>query len=487
MTSPAPRIGLIGTFDVENYGDVLLSRIARRELEARLPDAEIRILAPVGYAGLNRFDDGSDLESLGPWSEERVAELAEGIDLAIVGGGEIIHDHDGLLGSHYGLDPGEMSARAPSRFFIDGLGPDVVLAWHAVGIPWDIGPEQHARYRESLSEAYVAVRDEASRRRLRATGVDIDVELVPDSGFLLDRLFPDDLLDRRVEYLRRIGAVPEDAPLVVQGNRDLLPDVIEIATQVREVADGSPIVCVETGPCHGDADFAGAFTAAYPGRVWAPGAYAGLADLTAVIAASRGLIGSSFHGNLAAFVFGKPSVILGMDGRSKLAGLAETMEQGRRLARSPGQISQAFRSATSGEGTLGAIRKRADEHFDRLAEFAIEAAWRRNAGATSFPGIELVDPVEGEMEQLRIAMGVRGRRLIDERLHLADEMQELRAQLAINQERIEDLEGQVAGARQELADLRSTAVVRYTKGLRAVYSTVFMPVKLWIQRRRGSR
>lgn len=487
MTSPAPRIGLIGTFDVENYGDVLLSRIARRELEARLPEAEIRTLSPVGYAGLNRFDDGSDLESLDPWSEERVAELADGIDLAVVGGGEIIHDHDELLGPHYGLEPEEMRTRAPSRFFIDGLGPDVALAWHSVGIPWEIGPEQYARYRESLAGAYVAVRDEASRRRLRATGVDIDIELVPDSGFLLDRLFPDDLLARRCEYLRRIEVMPEDEPLVVQGNRDLVPAVAEIATQARTVADGSPIVCVETGPCHGDAEFTRAFAQAYPGRVWAPGAYAGLADLTAIIAASRGVIGSSFHGNLVAFVYGKPSVILGMDGRSKLAGLAETMEQSRRMARSLDQIPQALWSAPSGEETLGALQKRVDEHFDRLAEFAIEAAWRRNAGATSFAGVELVDPVEGELEQLRTAMGVRGRRLIDERLHLADEMQELRAQLAINQERIEDLEGQVAGARQELADLRSTAVVRYTKGLRAVYSAVFMPLKLWIQRRRGSR
>ena len=59
MPPPNSCIGLIGTFDVENYGDVLLARITRRELESRLPATIVRLLAPVGYSGLNRFDDGS--------------------------------------------------------------------------------------------------------------------------------------------------------------------------------------------------------------------------------------------------------------------------------------------------------------------------------------------------------------------------------------------------------------------------------------------
>jgi chromosome segregation ATPase len=73
---------------------------------------------------------------------------------------------------------------------------------------------------------------------------------------------------------------------------------------------------------------------------------------------------------------------------------------------------------------------------------------------------------------------------VDERLHLADDMQELRTEIARLQERvaaadesIADLEGQLAGARQELDDIRSTAVWRHSQGLRRVYGRFLMPLK----------
>lgn len=486
MPSPTSCIGLIGTFDVENYGDVLLARITRRELESRLPGTVIRVLAPVGYVGLNRFDDGSEIESLGPWSFERVTELAEGIDLAVIGGGEIILDHDELLAPHYGLEPAEMHLRAPSRFFIEGLGPDVALAWHCVGVPQDIDREQYARYRDSLSGAYVTVRDETSRQRLRAAAKDVDVKLVPDSGFLVDRLFSEELLARRAGYLRTIAALPPDgvAPVVVQGNRDLVPFAAEIAGQISLVAEGAPVVCVETGPCHGDDEFAEAFSASYHERVWIPGTYAGISDITSIISTSRGFVGSSFHGNIAAFVFGKPSVILAMDRRSKLSGLGAMMGQPQRVAGSAEQVAQAFRAATTEEEILRSFQKRLDGHFDHLAEIAIEAAWRRNRGAVVRVGVDVADPIEGEIDQLRTALEVRGRRSVDERLHLSDEMQALRAEVGVQGDRIEELQGQLAGVCGELEDLRGTAIFRYTKGLRAVYSAVFMPIRIRMQSRR---
>ena len=34
-----PRIGIVGTFDIENFGDLLFPLVARRELEERLRSA----------------------------------------------------------------------------------------------------------------------------------------------------------------------------------------------------------------------------------------------------------------------------------------------------------------------------------------------------------------------------------------------------------------------------------------------------------------
>src|SRR5439155_5843111 len=47
----APRIGLWGTFDLENFGDMVLARVTRAELLRRVPDATVRVFAPLGYPG----------------------------------------------------------------------------------------------------------------------------------------------------------------------------------------------------------------------------------------------------------------------------------------------------------------------------------------------------------------------------------------------------------------------------------------------------
>jgi len=43
-----PSVGLIGTFDIANYGDQLIPAITELELRRRVPDIEIRRYAPFG-------------------------------------------------------------------------------------------------------------------------------------------------------------------------------------------------------------------------------------------------------------------------------------------------------------------------------------------------------------------------------------------------------------------------------------------------------
>src|SRR5439155_17453425 len=114
-----------GTFDLENFGDMVLARVTRAELLRRVPDATVRVFAPLGYPGLNRFDDGEEVEALGSWSPDRLAELAAQLDCVVIGGGEIVHARDDFLAPHYGVDVATMVARAPSRFFLEGLGPEI--------------------------------------------------------------------------------------------------------------------------------------------------------------------------------------------------------------------------------------------------------------------------------------------------------------------------------------------------------------------------
>lgn len=495
------RVGVWGTFDLENFGDMLFPPIVRRELLRRLPEATIRMFGPYGYLRPISWDGGQPAEPLGPWCRERVTELARDLDCVLVGGGEIIHTRDEMLAPHYGVEPDQILERAPSRYFIEGLGADLEsecpVLWNAVGIPFDLGPEEAARVRAALSRRpYVAVRDELSKRRLKAAGVDREIHVVPDPGLLLPRLFPPRLLDKRLAYLRLMGWYPPSGrPIVLQGNRDLVrfvPALVPAISRLVEQQGQAPIVVAETGPCHGDAQFADALAHALPLPVYRLPAKVGLEDLVTAIASSRGFVDISLHGNITAFVYGRPHVILNLNGQSKLDGFAGLIGGEERLVHEPTEVPGAFQRASARAprpDVVAVLQARVDAHFDRVAMIAEASAGARRAGGPDLRLAELdrrLAEAQDYAAALERALEVRGRRLVQERLVFADHVQDLRDQhwAELQEERarlqaeIDALRKEVQGKHEWLVGLMSTRTFRYTAPLRAVYGRV----RRWLRR-----
>ena len=489
------RVGMWGTYDVANYGDALFPRIGRAELARRLPGAEIRAFSPFGSDHPTRFDGGDPAEPLGRYVPDRLARLTEELDCVIVGGGEIIHDHDWELAQHYERSPEELTAMAPSRFFIDGLGPELEeecpVAWHAVGLPFDVPPEQVDRYREALAgRPYLSVRDETSKRRLEGAGVARGVALVPDPAVLLPRLFQGDVLDRRLRYLRAIGTYPvRGQGLAVQGSRVLLRWVDELGGAIAGLAEelSVPVVLLETGPSHGDGEFAAAMAERLPGPVHHV-RDVGVEDVAAVIAGSAGFVGNSLHGNITAFAFGRPHVVVGLNGESKLQGFARLIEAEDSLAETADEVAPAFhRVAELGERAevRAGLQARVDRHFDRLADLARQAAARRvRPQERAVPAQE-----EHHLAALNRAFEARGRRLAIQRWRLADRVAEIELEhreVRLEAERLgrevadlqvanTALEEAVAERSAEVERLLNTRTFRYTKPRRQAWG--------WIRRR----
>jgi polysaccharide pyruvyl transferase WcaK-like protein len=453
---------------------MLFPRILEEELGRRIADAQIRAFAPVGYTGLNRFEEREPAEPLGPWSPERVAQLSGELDCVVVGAGEIIHGRDELLSPHYGLAPAEMRKRAPSRFFVGGLGPELEtecpVVWSAVGIPFDFRTREAARVREALAgRPVVAVRDEVSLRRLRKAGVDRDIEVVPDPAFLSPRLFPPPLLEKRLAQLRATGAYPLEPPLVVQANAASITHVPALAAaleRLRQEQDMAGVVIVETGPCHGDGEFAQALAESVPGSVrLSPG---GLADVTAAIANSAAFIGTSLHGNIIALTYGRPHLVLAWGGETKLEGFAAAIDNLDCLVERADDVPGAFEKAA----TLGSraeivadLARRVDAHLDRVAEVAAGAAAQRE-----HPSSEIL--LTHQLEALRLAHDRRGRMLVAQRWTLADRLADLDAEIAALKEEIARLEREVDGRGAELDRLLATKTFRYTSAIRRLYGSL---------------
>ena len=377
------RVALWGTFDVDNYGDHLFPRVANHELSRR--GVAVSVFSPYGHLHPTPLDGGLNVEPLGPWSPERARELAAAHHLVVVGGGELIHLNDPLLAPVYDTTPDELRRMAPSRWFVEGLGPELEVGcpvvWHGVGVSWPPGEEEAGRLRTALAgRPYVTVRDRYSAQRLADAGVDRPVEVVPDSALLVNRVMPPAALSVRLEALRGAGGYPQagTTPVLLQGCDLLVPHLDEVLTAVERwrVAqrEKDEVVALVTGRCRGDGLFAdGVQQSLGSRRVWRLPSGATVEDLAAAIAGCGVFIGSSLHGAITALAYGRPFVLLNLYGEAKLDGFGDITGLAGRVVHQATEIPAALEAAMADPapaGVLDSLQRRLDRHFDRLAELA---------------------------------------------------------------------------------------------------------------------
>lgn len=456
-------IGIWGTFDLDNYGDLLFPRIIRREVVRRLPEAIVRIFGPRGYESRLAFGDAEAAEPLGRWTKERRRVLADELDAVIVGGGDLIHGRDADYSTWYRLEPGRDRGLAPSKFFVDGLGASeearCPVLWSAVGVPYDLEGGFARRVRTAVARRpYGSVRDTRSLRRIEAIGAP-NLEVVPDPGFLLPRHFGQDRLAHRLRYLRARGWFPPQGPaVVVQAHSGYIEQVHELAASVGDLLGGSRnlnVVLVETGPCHGDGAFADALQPFLPVPPFRVPPVAGLASIVAAIAGSVGFVGSSLHGAITAFSFGRPLVLLSGADAGKLRGFTETIGRDEIAVVTPAGIGEAYeraRRSPSGGVSLPELQARLDLHFDRLVDVILRSSDRRRPPSPRM--LELGATIQGvndravealrlaEEEATSLARTVLGQR--EEIDRLGDAVDSLKEQLTVAERTSAEAEGRIA-------------------------------------------
>lgn len=177
------QIGVAGTFDVENYGDLLFPLVAEAELSARL-----------GAVKLHRFSYRSKTPPDWPYPVTSVAELpqvASSLDGMLIGGGFLIR-FDKHVAPGYG--PPTPAIHHPTGYWLTpaliALQQGLPLVWNAPGMHRNEIPDWADPLMElafTLSR-YIAVRDKPSQEALaRFTGID-RISVVPDTAFGLPRL-----------------------------------------------------------------------------------------------------------------------------------------------------------------------------------------------------------------------------------------------------------------------------------------------------------
>lgn len=148
-------IGVLGRFDADDLEAAILGRVLRHQLGRRFPDTEVRFFAPYGWERPSRLDGGEPAEPLGEWSHQRAVDLGARLDLALVV-----------------PSPAE-APRDPRDRWLEPGGFDETV------VPVEVVPVE------------------------------------PHLALLADELLPRFVFEKRLAYLRLVGAWPELGPVHV--------------------------------------------------------------------------------------------------------------------------------------------------------------------------------------------------------------------------------------------------------------------------------
>jgi hypothetical protein len=407
-----PRVGVWGRFDAVGFVDLVQPWILDREIRRRVPGVELTIYAPLERGRRLGVDPGFAAADLGEWGQTRSAELGESLDCVVVTG-----DLFGASDEPGSAPIEEEGGPRLSPFLVEGLGSrldeeECPFAWSAVGVAYDLEPEEADRLRKSLaSRAYVSVRDEASRLRLRRAGVDREIALVPDPLVLLPRAFPDELRNRRLEYLRHMGWFPRSgAPLIVQESAVLRERAEELVASLTTALERSPlpVVLVDLGPPPADTRLMEAVSRQLPVPTFRIPSDAGVSDVVAALSHARAFVGMSARAAVACSSFGVPAVILD-----------------RALESTPRKLVLAIREtlrAPAGAGPTPADVAALDAHFDRLAGLAESALARRlrRRGSSRETFLARLRENDRVLKSWREAYSARTEQVLDLRLRSVD-------------------------------------------------------------------
>jgi hypothetical protein len=192
--STPPEVGAVAIWtsvDRPGLGDQLLGRVIERELLARLPGWRATPYAPHGWRRPTVADGGLLAEPL-----ERPDRLARAATLTVACPGFPIG--------------APLPADYPADWFATGLGAELERTHPVLPFAVRVAERVPAALVALASRApMVTVRDIESRDRLRAAGVDRDIEVVAHPGLLLDRVVDLASLPARADQLRQLGVLPE--------------------------------------------------------------------------------------------------------------------------------------------------------------------------------------------------------------------------------------------------------------------------------------
>ena len=290
------QVASFGTFDVENYGDMLFPLIAEAELAKRL-----------GSVKLHRFSYNAKEPPGWPYTVTSVTELPEvagRLDGVLIGGGSIIR-FDKEIAPGYG--PSTPMIHHPTGYWLTpaliALQHGIPLIWNSPGMHGDnIPPWADTLMEQALGNSrYIAVRDKLSQAVLARFVGESRVAVVPDTAFGISRLIDERRASAELCRLREASGLA-DPYIIIQAITGLDPFLRLIKNHSQLFRDFRFLV-LPIGPVLGDHE--SILGDDLPGLVRLP-AWPPPLLLAELISRAAAVVGHSYHLAVTALAFGVP-------------------------------------------------------------------------------------------------------------------------------------------------------------------------------------
>jgi hypothetical protein len=352
-------VGMAGTFDVENYGDLLFPLIAAAALKRR--DRRIRVV-PFSVSARSEPSWPFPVQPM----EEMIASLST-LSAMLIGGGQIVrfdkHDYPAPVPAN--VDMPIASWLIPA--VLAALGGKPVI-WNAVGA-WTGSP--HAPWHDELlrqvfaASYFIGVRDMVSREHLAKLAPDAGIEVLPDTAFGLSRLWP--LGEESIEFANWRRSLRLDGNyVVVQSSPAVGLYRSTIESLLRSMGRMNAVI-LPVCWCHGDR------AEQFPqlkGNVFLSREWLGPKLIGEIIGRSEFIFASSLHACITALSYGVPGARAPIYPDRKyelLDGFEGIVHIGKKEA-----LSNLIHRGRHTEPRITKYADRLDRHWDKIRDVVLE-------------------------------------------------------------------------------------------------------------------
>ncbi len=291
------QIGLFGTFDVENFGDLLFPFIAEKELSKRLDEVSLR---PFSYQG--------KLSSNWPFQVTSLTELLKTVrdlDGILIGGGHIVRFDKQVAPGYAPPDP---SIPHPTGYWLVpaliALQQKLPLIWNAPCVHESDGFPEWSRALLELvlqNSSYISVRDEDSRIVLSRYSGNARITVIPDTAFGISSLLDQQNTSPAFENLRRQTGLTKPY-IIIQPTHTTEP-FLKLLEKYAEQFGEFHFLVVPISPIHGDQNLL--LQKRFPWMVYL-NEWPHPLLIAELISQAEAVIGHSYHLSVTALSFGIP-------------------------------------------------------------------------------------------------------------------------------------------------------------------------------------